>query len=206
MGWTEWARSGVGLSRPFHSTLLRFRKMNNLPALPPPFLIFFLSFSISLSLSLVDGELTGNYSDPGQTSPADSLCAQLIEPNGYSCTEHTVPSLSLSLFLLSNVFLSWWNVRHDKYVVKRAKSNQSKQIYIFFLSVFEEIGSNGIYFFFFPDFRGTDNDLNISPQLRWGFLDFIGSLPIETFSAKFNFLKFGKRQGGIFFFSLFLEI
>ncbi|XP_017971739.1 PREDICTED: triacylglycerol lipase 1 [Theobroma cacao] len=62
------------------------RDMEKLPALLPPFLIFFLSFSLSLS----DGDFTGNSSYPVQSSPADSLCAQLIEPNGYSCTEHTV--------------------------------------------------------------------------------------------------------------------
>ncbi|OMO73985.1 Alpha/beta hydrolase-1 [Corchorus capsularis] len=62
-----------------------------------PLLILFLSFSLS------DGYFTGNSSDLRRLSASDSLCAQLIEPNGYSCTEHSVETKDGYILALQRV-------------------------------------------------------------------------------------------------------
>ncbi|KAB1997432.1 hypothetical protein E1A91_D12G023000v1 [Gossypium mustelinum] len=72
--------------------------MDKFPAfLLLPFLCFF------HSLFLSDADVTGNSSDPGLTLSAESLCAQLIEPNGYFCTEHTVQTKDGYLLALQRV-------------------------------------------------------------------------------------------------------
>ncbi|GLT76696.1 hypothetical protein SLA2020_483410 [Shorea laevis] len=52
--------------------------------------VFLLTFILFLFISQSVGELPGNYSDFTPPSPAVSLCTELLEPNGYPCTEHTV--------------------------------------------------------------------------------------------------------------------